>query len=139
MKVKDVMHKGAQVIEQNAPVEEIARKMRDFDIGAMPITDKGHIVGIVTDRDLACRAFANRADIAHLKAKDIMTRNAICCSPDDDIETAVETMEKKQIRRLAVTDENHAVLGMLSLGDISSRLGKQTSGEVLHAVSAHHA
>jgi CBS domain-containing protein len=68
-----------------------------------------------------------------------MTRNAICCSPDDDIETAVETMEKKQIRRLAVTDENHAVLGMLSLGDISSRLGKQTSGEVLHAVSAHHA
>lgn len=139
MKVKDVMHKGAQLVEQSTPVTEIAKRMRDFDIGALPVTSKGHIVGMITDRDLACRALANGADLAKLTAKDVMTKNALCCSPDDDVETAVETMEAKKIRRLAVTDENHAVLGMLSLGDISTKLSKQACGEVLRAVSAHHA
>lgn len=138
MKVKDIMHKGAQFVEQNTPVKEIARQMRDFDIGAMPVTAKGHIVGMITDRDLACRALADSADLSQLTAKDVMTRNAICCSPEDDVEKALQTMEAKQIRRLAVTNAEHAVLGMLSLGDISSRLGKQTSGDVLRAVSAHH-
>ena len=139
MKVKDVMHKGAQFVEQNTPVKEIAKKMRDFDIGALPVTAKGHIVGMITDRDLACRALADTGDLSQLTAKDVMTKNAICCAPEDDIDSAVETMEAKQIRRLAVTDEHHAVLGMLSLGDISTRLSKQASGEVLRAVSAHHA
>jgi CBS domain-containing protein len=138
MQVKDVMHKGVQCAEQNTPVKEIARQMRDFDIGAIPVTAKGHIVGMITDRDLACRALADGADLDHVTAKDVMTKNAVCCWPDDDVKTAVETMEAKQIRRLAVTDEHHAVLGMLSLGDISNKLGKQTSGEVLRAVSAHH-
>ncbi len=138
MKVKDVMHKGVQSVEQNAPIWEIAKKMRDFDIGALPVTTKGHIVGMITDRDLTCRALANGADLGRLTASDVMTKKAFCCSPDDDIESAVETMEAKKIRRLAVTDANHAVLGMLSLGDISHSLGKQTSGEMLRAVSAHH-
>ncbi|MGB8279000.1 MAG: CBS domain-containing protein [Methylovirgula sp.] len=139
MKVKDVMHKGAQFVEQDTPLKEIAKKMRDFDIGAMPVTANGHIVGMITDRDLTCRALADGTDLSQLTAKDVMTKKAICCAPEDDIDSAVETMEAKQIRRLAVTDEHHAVLGMLSLGDISSRLSKQASGEVLRAVSAHHA
>ncbi len=139
MKVKSVMHKGAQFVEQNTPVKEIAKKMRDFDIGAMPVTANGHIVGMVTDRDLICRALADGASLGQLTAKDVMTKNAICCSPEDDIDSAVEMMEAKQIRRLAVTDEQHALLGMLSLGDISTKLSKQVSGEVLRAVSAHHA
>jgi CBS domain-containing protein len=138
MKVKDVMHKGVQFAEQNTPIREIAKKMRDFDIGAMPVTAKGHIVGMITDRDLTCRALADGADLGRLTAGDVMTKNAFCCSPEDDIKTAVETMETKKIRRLAVTDEHHAVLGMLSFGDISHGLGKQMSGEVLRAVSAHH-
>ncbi|MGO9135102.1 MAG: CBS domain-containing protein [Methylovirgula sp.] len=138
MKVKDVMHKGVQFAEQNTPIKEIAKQMRDFDIGAMPVTAKGHIVGIITDRDLTCRALADGADLSQLTAKDVMTKNAICCSPEDDVKTAVQTMEAKRIRRLAVTDEHHAVLGMLTLGDISYKLSKQASGEVLRAVSAHH-
>lgn len=139
MKVKDIMHHGVQSVEQTAPIMEIAKKMRDFDVGAIPVTSKGHVVGIVTDRDIACRAFADQAGSKQMTAKDVMTKNAICCSPEDDIKSAVQTMESKKIRRLAVTDEHNAVLGMLSLGDISFKLGKQVSGEVLSAVSAHHA
>lgn len=138
MKVKSVMHVGAQVVEQNTPVREIAKQMRDFDIGALPVTANGRIVGMLTDRDLTCRVLADGADLARLTAKDVMSKEAFCCSPDDDVATAIKTMESKRIRRLAVTDKEHAVLGMLSLGDISSKLSKQMSGEVLQAVSAHH-
>jgi len=139
MKVKDIMHKGAQFVDQSTPLMEIAKKMRDFDIGAIPVMAKGHIVGMITDRDLTCRALADGADMSRLKAQDVMTKKPICCAPEDDVDKAVEMMEAKQIRRLAVTDEHHAVLGMLSLGDISLRPSKQASGDVLCAVSAHHA
>lgn len=139
MKVKDVMHKGIQFVDQNAPVKDIAKQMRDFDIGAIPVVAAGQIVGMITDRDLTCRVLADGADLSRVTAKDVMTKSAFCCSPDDDVKAAIETMEKKQIRRLAVTDERQTLLGMLSLGDISSKLSKQASGEVLRAVSAHHA
>lgn len=139
MRVKEIMHRGAKSVDQTTPIYEIAKQMRDFDIGVLPVVAKGRIVGMVTDRDLTCRALADGRDVARLTANDVMTKNAVCCSPEDDIETAVQTMEQKQIRRLAVTDEHHAIIGMLSLGDISSRLSKQTCGEVLSAVAIHHA
>jgi len=68
----------------------------------------------------------------------VMTPNVVCCSPDDDIAVAIEVMEAKQIRRLPVTDSHKMMIGMLSLGDISRKVSKKMSGEVLFAVSGHH-
>jgi CBS domain-containing protein len=138
MKVKDVMHKGATCVKPSTPVREIAKRMRDADVGAIPVESDGHLVGIVTDRDITCRALANGGDMAKMTAQDVMTRDVVCCSPDDDIQVAVEVMEAKQIRRLPVTDSHRAMVGMLSLGDISHKVGKELSGEVLRAVSGHH-
>jgi CBS domain-containing protein len=95
-------------------------------------------VGIITDRDIICRALANNGDLARLTAKDVMTKDVVCCSPDDDVEVAIDVMETKQVRRLPVTDSHKAMIGMLSLGDISHKVGKELSGEVLRAVSGHH-
>ena len=95
MQVKEIMHKGVQFAEQNTPVKEIAKQMRDFDVGAIPVTARGHVVGMITDRDLACRALADGADVDHVTARDVMTKNAVCCSPEDDVKTAVQIMEAK--------------------------------------------
>ncbi|HEY4774694.1 MAG TPA: CBS domain-containing protein [Xanthobacteraceae bacterium] len=138
MKVKDIMHKGAVCVEPATPVKEIAKRMRESDVGAIPVSAGGQVVGIVTDRDVTCRALANGGDLAKLTASDVMTRDVACCSPDDEIETAIEVMESRQIRRLPVTDTRKAVIGMLTLGDISHKVGKDLSGEVLRAVSGHH-
>jgi CBS domain-containing protein len=73
-----------------------------------------------------------------MTAKDVMTEDVVCCSPDDDIQIAIETMEAKQIRRLPVTDSHKTMIGMLSLGDISHKVSKELSGEMLRAVSGHH-
>ncbi len=138
MKVKDVMHKGANCVEPNTPIKEIAKRMREADIGAVAVRADGHLVGIVTDRDLACRAFARGDNLDKLMAENVMTKDVVCCSPDDDVDVAIEVMETKKIRRLPVTDSHRTMVGMLSLGDISHKVNKELSGEVLRAVSGHH-
>lgn len=138
MKVKDVMHQGATCVEPSTPVREIAKHMRDKDVGAIPVKSGGQVVGIVTDRDITCRALADSSDVAKMTANDVMTRDVVCCSPDDDVEVAIDAMEAKQIRRLPVTDSHKVMIGMLSLGDISHKVSKDLSAEVLRAVSGHH-
>jgi CBS domain-containing protein len=138
MKVKDVMHKGTTCVEPGTPVREIAKRMRDSDVGAIPVKADGRLVGMVTDRDITCRALADSGNPAKLTAKDVMTNDVVCCSPDDDVQVAIEAMEAKQIRRLPVTDSHKTMIGMLSLGDISHKVSKELSGEMLRAVSGHH-
>jgi CBS domain-containing protein len=138
MKVKDVMHKGTTCVEPGTPVREIAKRMRDSDVGAIPVKADGRLVGIVTDRDITCRGLADSGNPAKMTAKDVMTNDVVCCSPDDDVQVAIEAMEAKQIRRLPVTDSHKTMIGMLSLGDISHKVSKELSGEMLRAVSGHH-
>ena len=138
MKVKDVMHKGAICVEPRTSLADIAKRMRDDDIGALAVREDGHLVGFVTDRDIACRAFPRAEDVSRLTAQDVMTSNVVCCGADDDIEAAVTVMESKKIRRLPVTDGHKTMVGMLSLGDISHKVKRDLSGDVLRAVSAHH-
>ena len=139
MKVKDAMHKGATWVEPKTSVREVAKRMRESDVGAIPVKADGYLVGIITDRDITCRAFGNSGDISKMTAQDVMTENVVCCSAEDEIGVAINVMEKKQVRRLPVTDSHKAIIGMLSLGDISHKLGEEKSGEVLRAVSEHHA
>jgi CBS domain-containing protein len=138
MKVKDVMHRGTTWVEPNTPVKEIAKRMRKDDVGAILVRADGQLVGIVTDRDITCRVLANSGDINMMTAKDVMTKKVVSCSSDDDIATAVKKMEAKKIRRLPVTNSHKGLVGMLSLGDISHKVSKQLSGEMLRALSAHH-
>jgi CBS domain-containing protein len=113
--------------------------MRDGDVGAIAVKADGKLVGIVTDRDITCRALATGRNVAKMKAKDVMTKRVVSCSPTDDIKTAIRMMEAKKIRRLPVMDSDKALVGMLSLGDISRKATRQMSGAVLRAVSGHHA
>lgn len=137
MKVKDAMHKGAICVEPHTPVREIARTMRREDIGAVPVSSNGELLGIVTDRDLACRALADGVDISTLTAWDVMTRGAIYCHENDDLRVAIGIMEDRRVRRLPVINFDH-VVGMLSLGDVSRATNEHLSSEVLRSVSGHH-
>jgi len=139
MKVKDVMHKGATCVDLSTPVLEIAKRMRNDDVGAVPVRSDSHLIGIVTDRDITCRAVAKGGNIDALTARDVMSKKVTCCSPDDDVTVAIKAMEASKIRRMPVTDSQKKMVGMLSLGDISHKVSNQLSGEVLRAVSAHHA
>lgn len=138
MKVKKAMHQGVVWVSPDTPVTEVARKMRESDVGAIPVGENDRLIGMITDRDIVCRAVADEKNVAKLTARDVMTPGISYCEADADIEDALETMEKKKIRRLPVIDENRRMVGMLSLGDVSHAVSGDLTAEVVKAVSAHH-
>src|SRR3972149_10811953 len=139
MKVKEMMHKGVEWVSPDTPVATLAKKMLQFDVGALPIGENDRLVGMVTGRDIAVRGVAKGKDISKLTAKDIMTKSVIWCRDSESMDDAARIMEKKRIRRLPVIDDHKRMVGMLSLGDISHAASQRLSAEVTKAVSAHHA
>lgn len=138
MKVKDMMHKGVVYVTPDATLGQIAKKMRDSDIGAIPVCKEGKPVGIVTDRDIAIRTLADGKDPMKLKAQDVMSAGVVYCRDTEEAEDAIRLMESKKIRRLPVLDKSEGVVGMVSLDDVSHALPQDLTGEVTKAVSAHH-
>jgi CBS domain-containing protein len=139
MKVKDAMHKGAEWVTPQTALADVAKKMRDLDIGAIPVGDNDRLIGMVTDRDIACRGVAKGGDCAKLTASDVMSKGILYCNDTEDLEDALRIMEQKQVRRLPVINDKKRMVGMLSLGDIAHAASHELSGEVTAAVSAHHA
>lgn len=139
MKVKEAMHKGVTWVGPEAKISELARKMRDEGIGSIPIGENDRLVGMVTDRDIATRAFADGEDPAAMTARDLMSGPILYCTSEEDIEDAARVMEMHQVRRLPVIDENRRMVGMLSIGDIASCANPSLVGEVVRNVAEHHA
>jgi CBS domain-containing protein len=139
MKVKDAMHKGVEWVAPDTPVSEIARRMRDKDIGAVPVGENDRLVGMVTDRDIACRAVAAGKDLSKTSARDIMTKGIVYCRDTEELDDALRIMEQKKLRRLPVINEKKRMVGMLSLGDIAHSATHELTGEVVSAVAEHHA
>ena len=139
MKVQDAMHSGVTWVNPETPVGEIAQKMRDEDIGAVPVGQNDRLVGMVTDRDITCRGVADGQDCSKLTANDVMTKKIIYCASNEEIGDALRLMETHKIRRLPVINEDKRMVGMLSLGDISQKVSQNLVGEVIRCVAEHHA
>ena len=139
MKVKDAMHKGVDWVGPDTPVTELAKLMRDHDVGAIPIAENDHLVGMVTDRDIVCKGLAqDNFDAASATARDVMTAEIHCCREDDDLAKAVRHMEELKVRRLPVINKNKRMVGILSLGDVSQSAPVDVLSECVKRVSAHH-
>src|SRR5262245_17482956 len=139
MKVKDVMHKGVDWVSPNTPVTELARLMREHDIGCIPIGEDHHLVGMVTDRDIVCKGMTrNGFDATRAMAKDVMTEGIHCCREDDDLAKAMHHMESLKVRRLPVINKSKRMVGIISLGDVSRSASGEMLSEYVKSVSAHH-
>jgi CBS domain-containing protein len=139
MKVKDAMHKGVDWVSPDIPVTELAKLMREHDIGAIPIGENDHLIGMVTDRDIVCKGLAQDSfDVRRATARDVMTPGIHCCRDDDDLAKAVRHMEQLKVRRLPVINKSQRMVGILSLGDISNSAPGDLLSECVKRVSAHH-
>jgi CBS domain-containing protein len=121
MQIREIMTHGAEVIYIDDTAQEAAAKMRELDVGALPVCDGDKIQGVVTDRDMAIRLVAEGYDPARTKVSDIMTPGVSYCFDDQSVEEAVTLMEAEQIRRLPIFNHEKQLVGMLSLGDIALR------------------
>jgi CBS domain-containing protein len=139
MKVKDAMHKGVDWVGPDTPVTELAKLMRDHDVGAIPIGENDRLVGMVTDRDIVCKGLAqDNFDALRATARDVMTGAIHCCREGDDLAKAVRHMEELKVRRLPVINKSKRMVGILSLGDVSHSAPVDLLSEWIKRVSAHH-
>jgi CBS-domain-containing membrane protein len=112
MKVKDAMHKGVDWVNPNTPITELAKLMCEHDIGAIPIGENDHLIGMVTDRDIVCKGLAQEGfDASRATARDVMTPGIHCCREDDDLAKAVRHMEGLKVRRLPVINKGKRMVG----------------------------
>jgi CBS domain-containing protein len=136
MQLKEVMTRNLKEIGPQTSLRDAAEKMKSLDVGALPVCENHKLVGILTDRDIAVRAVADGRDPKQTPARDAMTTGVVYCYEDDDVLDAVRLMEEKQIRRLLVLDRNQRAVGIVSLGDIATRIGRdRLSGNVLERIS----
>ena len=121
MKVREVMSGHVVRIDPEETVEVAARTLAQFNIGALPVcAQNGNLLGVVTDRDLVIRCMAAGKTPAQTTVREIMTNKIISVAPDTEAGVAAHLMGRRQVRRLAVT-ENGRLCGMVSLGDLAVR------------------
>jgi CBS domain-containing protein len=136
MRLSNIMTGSIQTVAPGASLAEAAKKMASGDIGSLPVCGDGRrVLGIITDRDITVRAVARGLDPNHTCVQEVMTKDVLSCSVDSEVEDACQLMERRQVRRLVVTDGKDAPIGIVSLGDIALCLREQQSGEVLKKVS----
>lgn len=138
MKVHEAMHSGVTWVEPDTPLGEIARMMRDQDIGSVPIGENDRLVGMVTDRDIVCKGVADGRDVASLSAREVMTGPIVFCRAEDDMDDAVRIMEEHEVRRLPVINADKRMVGILSMGDVADLARRDLTAEMTRAVADHH-
>jgi CBS domain-containing protein len=137
MLVNEIMSTSLEWVGPDVTLQESARKMRDRNIGCLPVEDGDRIIGMITDRDIACRAVADGRDPATTTVRDVMSVGITYCFDDDDVTKAVQIMEDKHIRRLPILNHDERLVGLLSLDDLAAHCSHEVSGEVMEAVVPH--
>jgi CBS domain-containing protein len=136
MHVKDIMTRTIETVRPDNTIQEAAERMKDLDVGPLPVCVGDQLIGIVTDRDITVRGTALGQDPWTEHVSDVMTRDVVCCYEDQDIQEAAQLMKDKQIRRLVVVDRNRRPTGIVSLGDLAVQChDDKLSGETLERVS----
>lgn len=138
MNVRELMSKDPVCCSPETPLAEVALLMVDHDCGGIPVVASGgsrKLIGVITDRDITCRAVARGLNPLQLTAEDCMSSPAITVRPDTLLEECCRTMEEHQIRRVPVVDEAGGCCGVVSQADIARVAGRQLAGEVVKEIS----
>ncbi len=136
MLVKNIMSKEVREIKPDDTIHTAAKRMRDYDIGAFPVTKGNEILGIITDRDIVIDAIADNKDPKSTKIEDIIHKDKVFdCNENDEVEKAANIMKDAQIRRLVVKNDDNKISGMLSFGDIAANTDIKLMGSTIKQIS----
>ena len=136
MRISEIMTRDPVVIPFDCVLRDAALKMRELDVGMLPISKDDRLVGMLTDRDITVRATAEGRDPAKTKVSDVMTPEVLYCFEDQDVSEAAKIMQDQQIRRLPILNRNKRLVGVVSLGDVAVHAGEQKiASETIKEVS----
>jgi CBS domain-containing protein len=135
-KIAEVMTDRPRAVTPETPVREVARLMEEEEVGSLPIVGDGsQLVGIVTDRDIAVRVVGRGLDPEQTSVREIASHDVYALTPDDDLDDALETMARAQVRRVPIVVRENELVGMVSQADIARVTKDKTAGQVVEAIS----
>lgn len=117
--IKDIMTTHVDIIDPQTSIAEAARKMRDDDVGSLPVGEDDRLIGMITDRDICCRAVAENKAPADCTVREAMSERIAWIYEDAGADEAARQMAENQIRRLAVLNRDKRLVGVISMGDLS--------------------
>ena len=121
MIVRELMSRRVEWTTPSTTLANAARRMRDGNIGCLPIGEGDTFIGILTEKDFTARATAEGLNPTTTTVNQIMTKSVIYCQEDDSIEDALSTMRDRHIHHLPVRNQVNAVVGIVSLSDLALR------------------
>jgi CBS domain-containing protein len=135
MKIKDIMTSQPQCVAPNDTLMQAAQILREIDVGVVPVSDGGQLVGMLTDRDIVVRAVSEGRDPKQTTVRETMSQGVTTVWEDQDVEEAARLFEDKQIRRLPVLNREKRLVGILSLGDLAVDGKTGLGGRALKEIS----
>ena len=133
---RDIMTGGVECARVDDTVTEAAKKMRELQVGALPICgDDNRLQGMITDRDIVLNCVADGMDTTQVRVQDYAGDEVVTIGADDSIEEALKTMSEHQVRRLPVID-GHELVGIVSQADVARNLDDEKTGDLVEAISA---
>lgn len=130
MLISEVMSSSVGVVQPDTPLLVAARRMRDEDVGCLPVVDERRVVGMITDRDIVIRGVAQGLDADRATVRDAMSTGAVACFLDQTVDEVRQMMVERQVNRLPVLDRRDRLVGLVSLGDITGHRPKCRPHEV---------
>lgn len=136
MNARDIMTGGVECVGENESVADAARKMRDLDVGSLPICgDDNRLKGMLTDRDIVTKCIAEGRDPGATSAGEFAEGKPVTIGADDSVEEILRTMKEHKVRRLPVID-GHDLVGVVSQGDVARNVDETKVGDLVEAISS---
>jgi len=138
MQVRDIMTSDPECCTPDTPLQEAARLMVDCNCGAIPVvsdTVSHRLVGIITDRDITCRAVAKGLNPLQMKVADCMTTSVATVAPEASLEECCNIMEQHSVRRVPVVDASGRCVGIVAQADIAANAPEEETAEVVREIS----
>jgi len=133
---REIMTRNVRTASREMSLTEVARLMREGDMGALPVVENGKLVGIVTDRDIVVRAIAEGKNF-ETKIGDVMTTEVFSANENDFVFEAIRLMGDKQIRRIPVINETDELAGIIAMADIALEMEDEREiAETLEDISS---
>lgn len=125
MLVEELMTREVEGCRPADSLADAAAVMWRRDCGAVPVVgEDGEVAGMITDRDICMALATRRAYATDVRVAEVMSREVVSCTPEDDAEEALEVMRRQQLRRLPVVDSQGRLAGILSVADVVRRTRK---------------
>ena len=135
MQVQEMMSQPVDVIDPDTTSREAARRMRDENIGALPVRQNGELIGMVTDRDIVARAVAENSLPSNTAVSTVMSQGLYYCFEDDSLEEAARILAEHPVRRLPVLNHAQQLVGIIAIADIARSGDKEAEEEAIEGVS----